>query len=1028
MLLGVVAFFVAIAFASSIESDAKAEVHTLLRNGPSSNVFDIVLLGEGYTELETAKFKKDVARVVQEGFGPDGLYFSISPFLNIHSVSTPSRNSGVGMEGSPKDTAFRLFREKGTLRSILPTDEDNFSYNKALGLCKQFAPGCDIAIVLVNDPFYGGLGDEVAIISASKSSGMIAMRHELGHIFADIGEEYDGGEDYSGPNFAETNRICTETDKPKKSAVDLGGGQIVQRDIWPCIPWSHWLSDSSKKTEVTPQPSQMLFMDHPWASIETAPFRGKFSSRGAERLRVEFSISGAAGPGELVLKLDGNVFKRFILPENNDRVFFHAESDRLPLVNGAHKFSLTMAKDLRSAEESVKLPRHGPSTICHLGIWEYYKNFEKTTGFVGAYPVYQKPGVRLGYRPTDNSCLMRSMESERLCPVCNERIWQRLSERTNLIENVVVQGKRIKVNTLPFGTIRKPKILPGENVWIKLNRCKGSKEGSNAHIVEDEFEITVDLATGCWEVHVQVVSAEVRKGFIGSSGTFIVPSDVKPGSAIAVTPLKMKERVAPDSKPVPSSHSTNSEAKGKAEVDKRKHSKQQRIASGADKKLDRATPQQGEMGSSPAHGRELETKLGTKHVRTHQPAYARKSNMVSVLVVDLSYVCGSVLLYCCSSVDIRKRLRRRFLVWTFLLATIHFAVSFSNPTMSSRVERTNGNTVGERTQDEEIRTKVHPTIDNVAINVSKGQAHQSKTGAMPSDPGPLVPTTPVSSNTEKASPEKTGAGPKPNTPKEAGSKAPAMSPKSCRSERYGKDYAVDDGGYICPRFMLEFTSGCCPRASKKGMLRATKLQPSKRYQCDRCHQRMQCCKNYEMCVSCCMGQPEMQSLKSKTRRLLAPVPLVYNGLKIFKSPDCGSSDPFLKCKCRCRTHSQMTRHENSYESPWHFCYHKTPPKRDPPVLFAGDVGESCDHVCKRHDDKVCEDHDLIAVNTCENLRSKFPCAGDKCEKNHGSDQPAMSIKGNACYINTNTQYISCSGEHESTRRLCPCRKRWGPPN
>ena len=172
---------------------------------------DMVFLSEGYTSKEKHKFLEDMGRFIQEEFGggkngaKNGLYYNFSPFFNLYSVFTASKVSGVGTEESPKDTAFKLFRETGKLRSILP--DDDYSYPKALKICRAHAPACDIAVILVNDPFYGGLGDEVAILSASKSTGSIAFRHELGHILADIGEEYDGGEDYSGANYAESQEI-----------------------------------------------------------------------------------------------------------------------------------------------------------------------------------------------------------------------------------------------------------------------------------------------------------------------------------------------------------------------------------------------------------------------------------------------------------------------------------------------------------------------------------------------------------------------------------------------------------------------------------------------------------------------------------------------------------------------------------------------------------------------------------------------------------------------------------------------------
>ena len=71
--------------------------------------------------------------------------------------------------------------------------------------------GCDQAILLGNDPLYGGLGGEftcvisslsswvclrltVRVITASELNGPLVLRHELGHSLIDVGEEYEGGE------------------------------------------------------------------------------------------------------------------------------------------------------------------------------------------------------------------------------------------------------------------------------------------------------------------------------------------------------------------------------------------------------------------------------------------------------------------------------------------------------------------------------------------------------------------------------------------------------------------------------------------------------------------------------------------------------------------------------------------------------------------------------------------------------------------------------------------------------------------
>ncbi|KAL3894541.1 MAG: hypothetical protein SGPRY_013782, partial [Prymnesium sp.] len=87
--------------------------------------------------------------------------------------------------------------------------------------------------------WYGGLSTpQLTLITNSPTTGEQSARHELAHTLADLGEEYDGlegGEDYSGANFAASRRVC-------------GGGErarrVGDRLVWQCIPWGRWLQES----------------------------------------------------------------------------------------------------------------------------------------------------------------------------------------------------------------------------------------------------------------------------------------------------------------------------------------------------------------------------------------------------------------------------------------------------------------------------------------------------------------------------------------------------------------------------------------------------------------------------------------------------------------------------------------------------------------------------------------------------------------------------------------------------------------
>jgi hypothetical protein len=52
---------------------------------------------------------------------------------------------------------------------------------------------CDFPSLIGRDEYYGGLGGEFTISTRSLTSGTKVLRHEMGHNFASVGEEYEGG-------------------------------------------------------------------------------------------------------------------------------------------------------------------------------------------------------------------------------------------------------------------------------------------------------------------------------------------------------------------------------------------------------------------------------------------------------------------------------------------------------------------------------------------------------------------------------------------------------------------------------------------------------------------------------------------------------------------------------------------------------------------------------------------------------------------------------------------------------------------
>jgi IgA Peptidase M64 len=129
------------------------EVIPIKVTGPPKNRIDVVFMGDGYTTSERGKFIADVTRLAEEMWAGE-TFEAVLPLFNIWAVFRPSKDSGIGVGGNPKDTSFGLYRDGTELRGIYPSKA-----SAARAACKatgQYA--CDFPSIIANDDFYGGLG------------------------------------------------------------------------------------------------------------------------------------------------------------------------------------------------------------------------------------------------------------------------------------------------------------------------------------------------------------------------------------------------------------------------------------------------------------------------------------------------------------------------------------------------------------------------------------------------------------------------------------------------------------------------------------------------------------------------------------------------------------------------------------------------------------------------------------------------------------------------------------------------------
>ena len=115
-----------------------------------------------------------------------------------------------------------------------------------------------------------------------------------------------------------------------------------------------------------------------------------------------------------------------------------------------------------------------PPTFCHVMVHAIAADAPNIAAeAVGAFPLYG-PGRRVvGYRPTQDACLMRDMRRRELCPICREALWENLllskgarAARISLLHSIRLRSAsvdgggdelvEIEAATAPLGALRPP--------------------------------------------------------------------------------------------------------------------------------------------------------------------------------------------------------------------------------------------------------------------------------------------------------------------------------------------------------------------------------------------------------------------------------------------------------------------------------------------------------------------------------------------------------------------------------------------
>jgi hypothetical protein len=442
-----------------------AEVRTLVSQGPSRNRIDLPIVGDGYTLEEKERFFEDAQRITNDLFQGQ-TFSSYLPLFNVHAVFVPSRDSGITDGSDRRDTALGLYRNPpGSKRAVMPGN------TRTIDRAIRLAPDSDYPILLANDDYYGGLGGKYAITTRSYDSGSMVLRHELGHNFGDVGEEYDGGFVYRGANFSRTTNVS----------------------------WSHWVD--AGKTSVNY--ARFLNGSYVWENLKEGPVRVEFefpapTQNGSYQLRTIISSVGWATPEDVHAYLNGQrvqlngVF-------TTDRSFFEIVPDS-SLAPGPHVLQF---------KENI---HDGDNVLAFAQIYALEPNYDKSPAKVGAFNSFNSSQHHVGYRPTDTACLMKDMRSTEFCSVDKENMWLRFLSRVSLIDDLEVERIGSGVSRV---SLQMPPLENLEVRWYRLNEWNEKR-----HLAKrDSLQSWETDELGRYRVEVVFRSPEIRKESAGVRAT-----------------------------------------------------------------------------------------------------------------------------------------------------------------------------------------------------------------------------------------------------------------------------------------------------------------------------------------------------------------------------------------------------------------------------------------------------------------------------------------------------------------------------
>ena len=165
----------------------RGKVVAIQESGPPETKVDLLVLGDGYTAGEGAKFEADAKRLVEVLLGTEPFRAHRNDF-NVRALAVPAAESGIS---NPRKGVWRD-APLGCSFNAFDTDRYVLTFaNERLREAAAQAP-YDALILLFNERKYGGGGiyNLWATCAADSEQAPYVFVHEFGHSFAALADEY----------------------------------------------------------------------------------------------------------------------------------------------------------------------------------------------------------------------------------------------------------------------------------------------------------------------------------------------------------------------------------------------------------------------------------------------------------------------------------------------------------------------------------------------------------------------------------------------------------------------------------------------------------------------------------------------------------------------------------------------------------------------------------------------------------------------------------------------------------------------